>query len=210
MFLTHTSSREKSRTPVPRAFEKASFAANLEANYGEEFTIPVPEVSSGATLTITVTDPEGNAVTYSEDYKFALEKSGEYTIKYSATNGKKSAEKTTVLTVVIPEPTPVCPVPEDVKNSFETEAECALDKLSASTFSRNSTFEKTAGVKSGAYSLKIKTSAGGTISFVSQAINGTQDLSDIGTLTFWVYNGGESEVQFNIYKRFEIMFLKYN
>ena len=175
-------------------------AANLEANYGEEFTIPVPEVSSDATLTITVTDPEGNAVTYSDDYKFTLEKSGEYTIKYSATNGKKTAEKTTVLTVVRPDPTPVGPVPEDVKNSFETEAECALDKLSATTFSRNSTFEKAAGVKSGAYSLKVKTSASATISFVSQAINGTQDLSNIGTLTFWVYNGGESEVQFNIYK----------
>lgn len=171
----------------------------IEHLFGGGVTIAVPEVSAGATLTITVTDPEGNPVDYSNEYAFTPSKTGEYEILYSATNGKTTAEKTTVLYVYKPDPEPVGPVPDGVRNSFETEAECALDKLGAA-FSRNSTDDKREGVKSGAYSLKIKTSAGGTVSLMSQAINGTQDLSDIGTLTFWVYNGGAAEVQFNLYK----------
>lgn len=168
-------------------------ASQIDQDFGE-VTIAVPGVSEGATLTITVTDPDGNEVEYSSDYKFMPTRSGDYTITYSATNGLGSDTKSTVLRIG---PKPVGPVAENVQNSFETAAQRGV--TTTKVWTDNSTNDNAAGVRSGAYSKMLKTTAKQSADgFTLNALifNGTQDLSAMGTLSVWLYNAGASEVTF--------------
>ena len=170
------------------------------AKPGDIITIETPEISQGATLTVEVTDPEGAHVAVN-DKNFTVEKTGEYKIVYTADNGKHSVTATTTVTVA---PESKGEVPVDVKNSFETEAECALDKLNAENgnceFSRNDTSKNADGVRSGAYSLKANFKSGSNINFVPEAVTGNKDFSGIGTLSFWVYNHSEAALGMSIFK----------
>ena len=176
---------------------------SIDAKPGDVIALENPEVSDGATLTVEVTDPKGALVTVS-DGKFTVEDEGEYKIVYTADNGKHSASATTVVTVTPDVPESKGDVPADVNNSFETEEECALSALNAENgsceFTRNDTSKNYDGVRSGSYSLKANLKSGSNINFIPEAITGGKDFSNIGTLSFWVYNPNDKALGMSIFK----------
>lgn len=184
-----------SKTTVFRIVPRIDGAeALIEREFGE-IAIPVPVVSEGATLTVTVSDPAGNPVDYSSDYKFTPERGGDFTVTYCATEGNISAVKKTVLRVA---PKAVCPVPESVYNSFETAAQRAVK--TTSVWTDNSTNDNVAGVRSGAWSKKLTVGQENIDSFTLTALffNEANDFTEIGTISFWLYNAGTEEVTFSI------------
>ncbi len=172
----------------------------------ESFTLKsataIDALNGACSVTVKVTAPNGEDVTIT-DNAFTPTLRGEYTITYTATDAFNNSDSKTITIEAYAVPQAITPVEGGVKNSFETEEASFLEKLNQETagveFSRIDTLDNLNEVRSGAYSLKVSMSKGGTFNLLSEVITGSKSLADVGTLSFWVYNASEAKCGFSIY-----------
>ena len=176
------------------------------ATVGDEITVATATAkdffNEDLTVVITVTDANAQEVVLS-DGKFIANVIGEYTVKYSVEDAHGNANEIQNVIECKPEPLSKGEVPAGVVNSFETEEECRIAENTANsggyTLTHNSTNDNADGVRSGAYSLKVENSGSKNFNLVAETILGTKDLSEVGKISFWIYNPKETAQGMSIY-----------
>ena len=176
------------------------------ATVGDEITVATASAkdffNEDLTVVITVTDANAQEVVLT-DGKFTANVIGEYTVKYSVEDAHGNANEIQNVIECKPEPVSKGEVPAGVVNSFETEEECRIAENTANsggyTLTHNSTNDNADGVRSGAYSLKVENSGSKNFNLVAETILGTKDLSEVGKISFWIYNPLETSQGMSIY-----------
>ena len=176
------------------------------ATVGDEITVASATAkdffNQDIAVAITVTDANGDEVTLTEG-KFTASVVGEYTVKYLATDASGNVSEITNVIECKGEPVSKGEIPEGVVNSFETEEECYIAESSANsgghTLTHNSTNDNADGVRSGAYSLKVENSGSKNFNLVAETILGGKDLSEVGKISFWIYNPKDTAQGMSLY-----------
>lgn len=176
------------------------------ATVGDEITVAAATAkdffNEDLTVVITVTDANAQEVVLT-DGKFIANVIGEYTVKYSVEDAHGNANEIQNVIECKPEPVSKGEVPAGVVNSFETEEECRIAENTANsggyTLTHNSTNDNADGVRSGAYSLKVENSGSKNFNLLAETILGTKDLSEVGKISFWIYNPKETAQGMSIY-----------
>ena len=177
------------------------------ATVGDEITVATASAkdffNEDLTVVITVTDANAQEVVLT-DGKFTANVIGEYTVKYSVEDAHGNAKEIQNVIECKPEPVSKGEVPAGVVNSFETEEECRIAENTANsggyTLTHNSTNDNADGVRSGAYSLHVVNSGSKNFNLVAETILGSQDLSEVAKISFWIYNPLETSQGMSIYR----------